>query len=102
MFPLLIALNLTYSGASTSLRRTQPTRKLSEAVHEASTAHRGEVVRSGKSRDRAPSVIASRLRNARFGAIRLRSIFEALLDGVPTIVNIFLLVAGAYRGRRAP
>ncbi|HEX3090865.1 MAG TPA: ABC transporter ATP-binding protein, partial [Ilumatobacteraceae bacterium] len=45
------------------------------------------------------SVIASRLRNARFGAIRLRSTFEALLDGVPTVVNIVLLVLGSYRVR---
>ena len=45
------------------------------------------------------AVIASRLRNARFGAIRLRSTFEALLDGIPTIVNIFLLVAGSFRVR---
>jgi ATP-binding cassette, subfamily B, bacterial len=44
-------------------------------------------------------VIASRLRNARFGAITLRSTFEALLDGVPTVINIVLLVAGSYRVR---
>ena len=43
--------------------------------------------------------IAARLRNARFEQVRLRSTFEALLDGVPTLVNIVLLVAGAYRVR---
>ena len=31
--------------------------------------------------------------------MRLRSTFEALLDGVPTMVNILLLVGGAYRVR---
>jgi ATP-binding cassette subfamily B protein len=30
---------------------------------------------------------------------RLRSTFEALLDGIPTVVNILLLVGGAYRVR---
>jgi ABC-type multidrug transport system fused ATPase/permease subunit len=44
-------------------------------------------------------VIAERLREARLGAVRLRSTFEALLDGVPSVVNIALLMAGAFRVR---
>jgi ABC-type multidrug transport system fused ATPase/permease subunit len=33
------------------------------------------------------------------GAVRLRSLFESLLDGVPAMVNILLLLGGAYRVR---
>lgn len=32
-------------------------------------------------------------------AVRLRSLFESLLDGIPTAVNVLLLVGGAYRVR---
>ncbi|MEY2581702.1 MAG: ATP-binding cassette, subfamily bacterial, partial [Ilumatobacteraceae bacterium] len=102
VFPLLIMLNLTYQRrvdhfydeAQAELGR------LSEAVHESFDGV--AVVKSFGAESRETerlAVIASRLRNARLGAIRLRSTFEALLDGVPNVVNIFLLVAGAYRVR---
>ena len=88
VFPLLIGLTSTTSGAST--RSTTPPRselgKLSEAVHESFDGV--TVVKSFGAESRETdrlAVIASRLRNARFGAIRLRSTFEALLDGVPTV-----------------
>jgi ABC-type multidrug transport system fused ATPase/permease subunit len=45
------------------------------------------------------SEIARRLRTARQGAVRLRSLFEATLDAVPTLANVMLLVLGAYRVR---
>jgi ATP-binding cassette, subfamily B, bacterial len=102
VFPLLIGLNLTYQrrvdrfydGAQAELG------KLSEAVHESFDGV--TVVKSFGAESRETerlSVIASRLRNQRFGAIGLRSTFESLLDGIPNLVNIFLLVAGAYRVR---
>ena len=102
VFPLLIALNLTYQRRVDTFYDTAQNElgKLSEAVHESFDGV--TVVKSFGAESRETerlAVIASRLRNARFGAIRLRSTFEALLDGVPTIVNIFLLVAGAYRVR---
>ncbi|HSB85691.1 MAG TPA: ABC transporter ATP-binding protein [Ilumatobacteraceae bacterium] len=102
VFPLLIGLNITYQRRVDKFYDTAQTElgNLSEAVHESFEGI--TVVKSfgaeGRETDRL-AVIASRLRNARFGAIRLRSTFEALLDGVPTLVNIFLLVAGAYRVR---
>ena len=102
VFPLLILLNLTYQRRVDRYydAAQEELGKLSEAVHESFDGV--TVVKSFGAESRETdrlSVIASRLRNARFGAIRLRSTFEALLDGVPTMVNIFLLVAGAYRVR---
>jgi ABC-type multidrug transport system fused ATPase/permease subunit len=102
VFPLLIALNLTYQRRVDTFFDTAQNElgKLSEAVHESFDGV--TVVKSFGAESRETerlAVIASRLRNARFGAIRLRSTFEALLDGVPTMVNIFLLVGGAYRVR---
>jgi ABC-type multidrug transport system fused ATPase/permease subunit len=43
------------------------------------------------------SVISTRLKDARIRAVSARSTFEALLDGVPSLVNILLLVVGAMR-----
>jgi ABC-type multidrug transport system fused ATPase/permease subunit len=102
VFPLLIALNLTYQRRVDRFYDAAQAElgKLSEAVHESFDGV--TVVKSFGAESREAdrlSVIAARLRNARLGAIRLRSTFEALLDGVPNVVNIFLLVAGAYRVR---
>ena len=102
VFPLLIGLNLTYQRRVDRFYDEAQAElgKLSEAVHESFDGV--TVVKSFGAESRETerlAVIASRLRNARFGAIRLRSTFEALLDGVPNIVNIFLLVAGSYRVR---
>ncbi|MEP7047437.1 MAG: ABC transporter ATP-binding protein, partial [Ilumatobacteraceae bacterium] len=102
VFPLLIGLNLTYQRRVDKFYDAAQDElgKLSAAVHESFDGV--TVVKSFGAEDRETdrlSVIAARLRNARFGAIRLRSTFEALLDGVPNVVNIFLLVAGAYRVR---
>jgi ATP-binding cassette, subfamily B, bacterial len=102
VFPLLIALNVTYQRRVDKFYDDAQSElgQLSEAVHESFDGV--TVVKSFGAESRETerlSVIASRLRNARFGAIQLRSTFEALLDGVPTVVNIVLLVAGAYRVR---
>lgn len=102
MFPLLIGLNIAYQRRVDRFYDTAQNElgQLSEAVHESFEGI--TVVKSFGAESRETerlSVIASRLRNARFGAIRLRSTFEALLDGVPTLVNIVLLVAGSYRVR---
>jgi ATP-binding cassette, subfamily B, bacterial len=102
VFPLLIGLNLTYQRRVDKFYDSaqEELGKLSEAVHESFDGV--TVVKSFGAESRETerlSVIASRLRNARFGAITLRSTFEALLDGVPNVVNIVILVAGAYRVR---
>jgi ABC-type multidrug transport system fused ATPase/permease subunit len=102
VFPLLIGLNLTYQRRVDKFydAAQEELGKLSEAVHESFDGV--TVVKSFGAESRETerlSVIASRLRNERFGAINLRSTFEALLDGIPNVVNIVLLVAGAYRVR---
>jgi ABC-type multidrug transport system fused ATPase/permease subunit len=102
VFPMLITLNVTYQRRVDKFYDTAQSElgHLSEAVHE---SFEGITVIKSFGAERRETerlaVIASRLRNARFGAIRLRSTFEALLDGVPNVVNICLLVGGAYRVR---
>jgi ABC-type multidrug transport system fused ATPase/permease subunit len=102
VFPGLIALNVGYQRRVDHFYNTAQDElgKLSAAVHESFDGV--AVVKSFGAEARETerlSVIASRLREARLGAVRLRSTFEALLDGVPTVVNILLLVGGAYRVR---
>lgn len=102
VFPLLILLNVTYQRRVDKYFNTAQDEigQLSSAVHEsfdgvnvvkAFGAERRETERL--------ATIASRLRIARVETVRLRSTFEALLDLVPNVVNILLLVGGAYRIR---
>jgi len=102
VFPLLILLNVTYqkrvdrhfSDAQEELG------KLSSAVHESfDGVHVVKAFGAERRETERLAVIASRLRQARLETVRLRSIFEALLDGVPTLVNVLLLIGGAYRVR---
>ena len=102
VFPGLIALNIGYQRRVDRFYNTAQDElgKLSAAVHESFDGV--AVVKSFGAEDRETerlAVIARRLREARLGAVRLRSTFEALLDGVPTAVNILILVGGAYRVR---
>lgn len=102
VFPMLLAINIGYqrrvdrhyNAAQDELGR------LSAAVHESFEGV--AVVKSFGAEHRETerlALIAQRLREARLSAVRLRSIFEALLDSVPTVVNILLLMGGAFRVR---
>ena len=102
VFPVLVVLNVGYQRRVDRYFHTAQDElgRLSSAVHE---SFEGVVVvksfgAEGRETERL-AVIARRLREARLGAVRLRSIFESLLDGVPSVVNIAILVAGAYRVR---
>lgn len=102
VFPMLVALNVTYQRRVDHFYNTAQDElgRLSAAVHESFDGV--VVVKSFGAEHRETerlAAIAARLRTARLGAVRLRSLFESLLDGVPTVVNISLLVAGAYRVR---
>ncbi|HAP75909.1 MAG TPA: hypothetical protein DCR14_07480, partial [Acidimicrobiaceae bacterium] len=102
VFPLLIALNVTYQRRVDRFYNAAQDELgvLSAAVHESFDGV--AVVKSFGAEARETerlSLIAGRLREARLGAVKLRSAFEALLDGIPTAVNILLLVGGAYRVR---
>ncbi|MEY4174874.1 MAG: hypothetical protein RI900_2039 [Actinomycetota bacterium] len=102
VFPVLLALNIVYQRRVDRYYNTAQDElgRLSAAVHESFEGV--AVVKSFGAEARETerlARIADRLREARLGAVRLRSIFEALLDGVPTMVNILLLVGGAFRVR---
>lgn len=102
VFPCLIALNVSYQRRVEEYFNTAQDElgNLSAAVHESFDGV--AVVKSFGAEERETerlALIAGRLREARLGAVRLRSTFESLLDGIPTVVNACLLVGGAYRVR---
>lgn len=102
VFPFLIGVNLVYQRRVDRYYNTAQDELgvLSAAVHESFDGV--AVVKSFGAEARETerlSSIAARLRDARLGAVRLRSVFESLLDGVPTVVNVLLVAGGALRVR---
>jgi ABC-type multidrug transport system fused ATPase/permease subunit len=102
VFPCLIALNIGYQRRVEQYFNTAQDElgNLSAAVHESFDGV--AVVKSFGAEARETerlARIARRLREARLSAVTLRSTFESLLDGIPTVVNACLLVGGAYRVR---
>ena len=102
VFPVLIGVNIGYQHRVDRYYNTAQDElgKLSSAVHESFEGV--AVVKSFGAEHRETerlATIAGRLREARLGAVRLRSAFEAVLDAIPSVVNIGLLVGGAYRVR---
>ena len=100
IIPLLFALNLGYQRRID--RHFDSAQKalgdLSEAVHE---SFDGVLVvkafgAEGRETHRL-SIISRRLCDARKKAVGARATFEALLDGVPTLMNILLIAVGAVR-----
>ena len=102
IIPLLFALNIGYQRRID--RHFDSAQKalgdLSEAVHEsfdgvmvvkAFGAEDREHVRLGR--------ISSKLKDARIKAVNARAIFEALVDGTPSLVNVALIAYGAARVR---
>ena len=102
IIPLLFALNIGYQRRID--RHFDSAQKalgdLSEAVHEsfdgvmvvkAFGAEDREHVRLGR--------ISSKLKDARINAVNARAIFEALVDGTPSLVNVALIAYGAARVR---
>lgn len=102
IIPLLFALNIGYQRRID--RHFDSAQKalgdLSEAVHEsfdgvmvvkAFGAEDREYVRLGR--------ISSKLKDARIKAVNARAIFEALVDGTPSLVNVALIAYGAVRVR---
>lgn len=102
VFPVLIFINISYQRRVDRYFETAQNElgKLSAAVHESfDGVHVVKAFGAELRETERLAVIARRLRTARMETIRLRSVFEAVLDGVPTLVNVLLLVAGAYRVR---
>lgn len=102
VFPVLVAVNVGYQHRVDRFYDTAQSElgALSAAVHESFDGV--VVVKSFGAEDRETerlSRIAARLRDARLGAVRLRSLFEAILDGLPAVVSLLLVLGGAYRVR---
>lgn len=100
VFPVLIAMNVAYQRRVGSYfdAAQDELGALSAAVHESFDGVTVVKAFGAESREsQRLAAIASRLRDARIGAVRLRSLFESMLDAVPTIVNIGLVVGGAAR-----
>lgn len=104
VFPLLVVGNVLYQR---KVRRhfadaQDQLGALSAAVHESFDGV--TVVKAFGAEDRESarlSAIAARVRDARLGVVEVRSTFESLLDGIPTLVNLLILFLGAFRVRSA-
>jgi len=102
VIPVLFALNLGYQRRIDrhydSAQEALGT--LSEAVHE---SFDGVMVVKAFGAERREqqrlAAISTKLKDARIKAVNARAVFEALVDGTPSMVNILLIVAGAYRVR---
>ena len=103
VFPILIVMNVAYQ------RRVdrwfdlaqQEIGVLSAAVHESFEGV--TVVKSFGAEQRETerlASIASRVREARFEAVRLRALFDTVLDLVPNVANVAIVVGGAFRVRQ--
>jgi ABC-type multidrug transport system fused ATPase/permease subunit len=102
VFPVLIFVNIHYQRRVDKYFEAAQAElgKLSSAVHESfDGVHVVKAFGAERRETERLAVIAARLREARRETVRLRSAFEALLDGVPNVVNVGLLVAGAMRVR---
>ena len=102
VFPILLALNIGYQRRIDRFYNLAQRElgALSEAVHESFDGVM--VVKSFGAEDRETARLAritARLRDARIDAVGVRSAFEAMLDAIPTLINISLIVLGAYRVR---
>ena len=100
VFPILLTLNIGYQRRIDRFYNVAQKElgTLSEAVHESFDGVM--VVKSFGAEVRETERLArisSRLKDARISAIGVRSVFEAMLDVVPTLINILLIVLGAYR-----
>ena len=100
VFPLLLLLNIRYQRRIDTVYRTAQDELglLSEAVHESFDGVMVVKAFGAELRETERlSHITGRLRDARTKAVIMRSTFEALLDAVPSFINIVLLVVGAHR-----
>ncbi|MFM7829832.1 MAG: ABC transporter transmembrane domain-containing protein, partial [Actinomycetota bacterium] len=102
VFPILLSLNIGYQRRIDRYynQAQKELGTLSEAVHESFDGVM--VVKSFGAEQRETARLAditARLRDARIDAVAIRSMFEAMLDAIPTLINIALIVLGALRVR---
>ena len=102
VFPLLLVTNVVYEK-SVSVHFTRAQDQLGEfsaGVHESFEGV--QLVKSYGAEERETARLgrlADRVRASRVQAIRLRSLFEAILDVMPSLANILLVVIGASQVR---
>ena len=102
VFPILLTLNIGYQRRIDRFYNLaqQELGALSEAVHESFDGVMVVKFFGAEKRETARlATITARLRDARIDAVAVRSVFEAMLDAIPTLINIALIVLGAYRVR---
>lgn len=102
VFPILLFLNIGYQRRIDRYYNLAQKElgSLSEAVHESFDGVMVVKAFGAENRETARlAIITARLRDARIDAVAIRSVFEAMLDAVPTLINILLVVLGAYRVR---
>lgn len=102
VFPVMLVTNVLYQRKVDHLYRTAQDElgALSEAAHESFDGVL--VVKAFGAEDRETerlAIISRRLRQARKSAVRLRSMFEAMIDATPSLVNIAIIALGALRIR---
>jgi ATP-binding cassette, subfamily B, bacterial len=102
VFPVLIVINLTYQHRVDRYYTEAQGHlgDLSAAVHESFEGV--QVVKAFGAEQRETerlATIAARLRQARTSAVLLKGTFDAVLDVVPALVNVSLVLFGAFRIR---
>jgi ABC-type multidrug transport system fused ATPase/permease subunit len=102
VFPILIVLNVVYQRRVDHWYDLAQTElgDLSAAAHESFEGVTVVKAFGAESREAERLArIASRVRGARIRAIRLRSVFETLLDVVPNATNVAIVFVGSVRVR---
>lgn len=100
VFPLLLLMNIRYQRRIDTHYETAQNELglFSEAVHESFDGVMVVKAFGAELRETERlSHITGRLKDARTKAVMMRSTFEALLDAIPSFINIVLLVVGAHR-----
>ena len=102
VIPLLFVLNLGYQRRID--RHFDSAQKalgdLSEAVHESFDGVMVVKAFGAENREHERlATISSKLKEARIRTVNARAIFEALVDGTPSLVNVSLITYGAVRVR---
>ena len=102
VFPVLIALNVVYQRRVDQWYDLAQSElgDLSAAAHESFEGVTVVKAFGAESREAERlAQIASRVRGARIRAIRLRSVFETLLDVIPNATNVGIVLVGSVRVR---
>lgn len=102
VFPILIFLNVSYQRRVDHWYDLAQTElgDLSAAAHESFEGVTVVKAFGAESREAERLArIASRVRGARIRAIRLRSVFETLLDVIPNATNVAIVLVGSIRVR---